>query len=199
MAQWWQPTVAGYPQGPGVDTGVDRKHVLQQVRAHPVRHQSGQVCPESVQFWCRAAMRWPIDACLDAAARGTLKPGQPHPHLTEERRDRVVTIILYPGNPVAAGANLPPGRVLSRLRGGDLSLHHGKQLFRFSEGHSQVADITEVTAPADFHDLNARTLSPGFHQPHSPTHASPPGPRRGRHYATRAETPSFAPVSRVAR
>jgi hypothetical protein len=39
-------------EGPGIDTGVDRKHVLQQVSAHPVRHQSGQVCPESVQFRC---------------------------------------------------------------------------------------------------------------------------------------------------
>jgi hypothetical protein len=161
-------------QGPGVDTGVDRKHVLQQVGAYPVRHQSGQVRPEPVQFRCRAAMRWPIDACLDAAARGTSKPGQPHRHLTEECRDRVITIILHPVNPIAAEANRPPRRVLPRLRGGDLPLHPGEQLFRFREAHSQVGDITEVTAPADFHNLNAGTLGPGFRQPHNPPHASPP-------------------------
>src|ERR1700756_2960786 len=125
-------------------------------------------------------MRWPIDAGLDAAARSTSKPGQPHRHLTEECRHRVVTIILYPVNPIAAGANRPPDRVLPRLRGGELSLHPGKQLFHFREGHSQVGDITEVTTPADFHDLNTGTLGPGFRQPHNPPHVPPPGSRRGR-------------------
>jgi hypothetical protein len=119
-------------------------------------------------------MRWPIDACLDAAARGTSKPGQPHRHLTEECRDRVITIILYLATLVAAGADRPPDRVLPRLRGGNLPLHPGEQLFRFREGYPQVGDITEITAPADFHDLNAETLAPGFHQPHNPAHASPP-------------------------
>ena len=70
-------------QGSGVDAGVDRKHVLQQISAHPVRHQSGQVCPKPVQFRCRATMRRPIDPCLDAAARATAKPRHPQCHLSE--------------------------------------------------------------------------------------------------------------------
>ena len=119
-------------------------------------------------------MRWPIDARLCAAARGTSKPGQPHRHLTEERRDRMVTIILHLANPIGAGANRPPDRVPFRLRAGDLPLNPRQQLFGLREGQSQVGDITEVIGLGDFHNLNAGTLGPGFHQPHNPPHAPPP-------------------------
>ncbi len=169
-------------QGPGVDAGVDRKHVPQQISAHPVRHQSGQVCPEPVQFRCRAAMRRPIDACLDAAARGTPEPRQPQCHLSEQRRDRVVHDNLSPGrNPIAAGANRgPPDRVLPRLRGGrSRVLNPREQLFRFREGQSQIGDIAEVIRLADLHNVHAGTLVPGCRQLQNPLHAPPRGPRTG--------------------
>ena len=65
-------------QCPGVDAGVDGKHVLQQISAHPVRHQSGQVCPEPVQFRCRAEcddQLMPVSMRQHAAQRnrGSLK------------------------------------------------------------------------------------------------------------------------------
>jgi hypothetical protein len=161
-------------QGPGVDAGVDRKQVLQQISSHPVRYQSGQVCPEPVQFQCRAAIRRSIYACLDAAARGTAKPRQPQWHLSEQCRDRMVTIFFHPANPIAAGANRPPDRVLPRLRGGDLALNPREQLFRFREGQSQIGDIAEVIRLADLHDVHAGTLVPGYRQLQSPLQAPPP-------------------------
>jgi hypothetical protein len=61
----------------------------------------------------------------------------------------VVTIIFHPANPIAAGANRPPDRVLPRLCGGDLALNPREQLFRFREGQSQIGDIAEVIRLAD--------------------------------------------------
>ena len=168
--------------------------MLQQISAHPVRHQSGQVCPEPVQFRCRAAMRRPIDACLDAAAHGTTKPRQPQYHLSEQRRDRVVTIILHPANPIAAGANRPLDGVLPRLRGGDLVLNPREQLFGFREGQSQIGDIAEVIRLADFHDVHAGTLVSGCRQPQNPLHAPPPVQERELKISGSHCTPSFAPV-----
>ena len=68
---------------------------------------------------------------------------------------------LHPANPIAAGANRPPDRVLPCLRGGDLALNPREQLFRFREGQSQIGDIAEVIRPADLHDVHAGTLVPG--------------------------------------
>src|SRR3984957_2766719 len=139
-------------------------------------------------------MRRPIDACLDAAAPGTAKPRQPQCHLSEQRRDRVVTIIFHPANPIAAGANRPPDRVLPRLRGGDLALNPREQLFRFREGQSQIGDIAEVIRLADFHDVQAGTVAPRCRQLQNPLHAPPPVQEKERKYPARTRTPSFAVV-----
>ena len=149
---------------------------------------------EPVQFRCRAAMRRPIDACLDATACGTAKPRQPQRHLSEQRRDRVITIIFHPANPIAAGANRPTDRVLPRLRGGDLALNPREQLFRFRERQSQIGDIAEVIRLADLHDVHARTRVPGYRQLQNPPHAPPPVQEQERKYPARTGTPSFAPV-----
>src|SRR3984957_10291251 len=141
-------------------------------------------------------MRRPIDACLDAAAPGTAKPRQPQCHLSEQRRDRVVTIIFHPANPIAAGANRPPDRVLPRLRGGDLALNPREQLFRFREGQSQIGDIAEVIRLADFHDVQAGTVAPRCRQLQNPLHAPPPVQEKERKYPARTRTPSFAVVPR---
>jgi hypothetical protein len=146
----------------------------EQISTHPVRHQSGQMCSEPVQFRCRAALRRPIDACLDAAARGTAKPSQPQCHLSEQRRNHAVTIVFRPTNPIAAGANRPPDRVLSRLRGGDLAVNPREQLFRFREGQSQIGDVAEVIRLTDLHDVHA-----GSRVPVPPTSKSTPRPTPG--------------------
>ena len=178
----------------GSIAGLDRKHVLQQISAHPVRHQSGQVCPEPVQFRCRATMRRPIDACLDAAAHRTAKPRQPQCHLSEQRRDRVVTIIFHPANPLAAGTGRPPDRVPPCLRGGDLALNPREQLRRFRESQSQIGDIAEVIRFANLHDVHAGPLAPGHRQLQDPLHAPPPAQEQERKYPARTDTPSCAPV-----
>ena len=139
-------------------------------------------------------MRRPIDVCLDAAARGTAKPRQPQCHLSEQRRDRVVTIIFHPANPIAAGANRPPDRVLPRLRGGDLALNPREQLFSFREGQSQIGDIAEVIRLADLHDVHAGTLVPGCRQLQNPLHAPPPVQEQEQKYQACTGTPSFTPV-----
>jgi hypothetical protein len=136
-------------------------------------------------------MRRPIDACLDAAARGTAKPRQPQCRLSEQRRDRVVTIIFHPANPIAAGANRPPDRVLPRLRGGNLALNPREQLFRFREGQSQIGDITEVVRLADLHDVDAGTPVPGGRQLQNPLHAPSPVREQERKYPARTGTPQF--------
>jgi hypothetical protein len=186
-----------------IRSGVDRKHLLQQVSRHLVAHQGGMMSPEQVQLRCRAAMRWPVKARLDAAARAATEPGQPHRDLTEERCDRVVAVIFHPANILAAGTNRPPDRMLARLCGGDLALNPRQQLFCFREGQSQIGDIAEVVRPADLHDVHGVTFTPGCRQPQNPLHAPPPSLicEQERKYPARTSTPSFAvvPVAGVRR
>jgi hypothetical protein len=82
-------------------------------------------------------------------------------------------------NPIAAGANRPPDRVLPRLRGGDLALNPREQLLRFRERRSQIGDIAEVIWLADLHDVHAATPAQGQEQK----------------YPARTDTASCAPVS----
>src|SRR5271165_4085025 len=44
---------------------------------------------------------------------------------------------------------------------------------------SEVGDITEIIRPVDLQDVGALslTVSPGFHQPHNPSHAPTPDQR----------------------
>src|SRR5580692_11766465 len=101
---------------------------------------------------------------------------------------------LSPANPIAAGANRPPDRVLLRPRGGDLALNPREQLFRFREGQSQIGDIAEVVRLADLHDIHAGTPVPGGRQLQNPLHAPPPVQEEERKYPARTGTPSFTPV-----
>ena len=156
------------------------------------------MCPEPVQFRCRAAMRRPIDTCLDVAAHGTTKPRQLQCHLSEQRRDRVVTIVFHPANSIAAGANRPLDGVLPRLSGGDFMLNPREQLLGLREGQSQIGDIAEVIRLADLHDVHAGTLAFGYRQPQNPLHVPPPVKERERKYPAATGTPSFAPVPSAA-
>jgi hypothetical protein len=101
---------------------------------------------------------------------------------------------LHPANPIAAGANRPPDRVLPCLRGGDLALNPREQLFRFREGQSQIGDIAEVIRPADLHDVHAGTLVPGCRQLQNPLHAPPPVQEQEQKYQACTGPPSFTPV-----
>jgi hypothetical protein len=132
-------------------------------------------------------MRRPIDACLDAAARGTAKPRQRECHLPEQRRDRVVTTIFHPANPIATGANRPPDRVPPRPRAADLELNPREQLLRFREGQSQIGDIAEVIRLADLHDVHAGTVAPGYRQLQNPRPT--PGPKNRSEYIPHALAP----------
>ena len=132
-----------------------------------------------IQFRCRPAMRWPADASLDRATRGTAKSGKPHRDLAEKRRDRMVPVVLHVANAATASAIRPPDGVAPGLRGDDLLLEACQQLLPFGQGQTQIGDIAEIIGPIDLHDVRALplTFSPGFHQPHNPSHASTPGQR----------------------
>jgi hypothetical protein len=177
-----------------IRSGVDGKHLLQQVSGHLVAHQGGQMGPELVQLRCRAAMRWPVKACLDSATQAAKETWQPHRHLTKQCRDRVISIILHPANIFAAGTNRPPDRVFARLRGGDLALNPRQQLFCFRERQPQIGDIAEVVRLADLHDVHGGTFAPGCRQLQYPLHAPPPVQEQERKYPARTATPSFAVV-----
>jgi len=161
-------------QGFMMRSGVDREHLPQNVSGGPVGHQGGEMRPKPVQLWYRPAMGWPVEANLDPAARGTAKPGKPHRDLAEQRRDRMVPVVLHTARAATVWAGRPPIGMLPGLRGDDLSLNARQQLLRFDQGQSQVGDIDKIVRPSDLHDVRARPLdlSPGFHQPQNPSHAS---------------------------
>src|SRR5208283_1072300 len=98
-------------------SGINRKHLLQHVSGHPVRHQGGKMRLKVVQFWGRPAMRWPPNASLDRATPSTAKTGKPHRNLAKMRRDRMVPIILHVTDATTASAIRPPNRVAPGLRG----------------------------------------------------------------------------------
>jgi hypothetical protein len=61
-------------QGPGVDAGVDRKYVLQQISAQPVRHQSGR-CARSRS-----------SSGVERQCDGQLMPVSMRPHAAQRNR-----------------------------------------------------------------------------------------------------------------
>jgi hypothetical protein len=75
-------------------SGIDRKHLLQQVSGHPVRHQGGKMRLELVKFRRRPATRRPTNASLDRVTPGTAKTGKTHRHLAKMRRDHMVPVVL---------------------------------------------------------------------------------------------------------
>jgi len=161
-------------QGRMMLSRVDRERLLQQVSSRPVGRHSTEMCLKPVQLRRRPAVRWPANASLDPAARGTAKAGKPHRDPAEQRRHRMVPVVLHTANAATMWAGRPPISMLPGLRGNDLPLNARKQPLRFGQGQSQVADVTEVTGLVDLQDVRARplALSPGFHQPQHPGHAS---------------------------
>jgi len=64
-------------QGLMMRSRVDREHLPQNVSGGPVGHQGREMRLKPVQLRCRSATRWPVEASLDPATRGTAKPGKP--------------------------------------------------------------------------------------------------------------------------
>lgn len=168
-------------QGLMVLSGVDREHLRQQVSGYPIGHEGGEMRLKLIQLRCRPAMRWPADASLDPATTGTAKSREPHRDQAEKRRYRMVPIVLHVANAATTWATRPPNGVLPGLCGDDLLLEAGQQQLRFAQGQTEIGDIAEIIRPVDLHDVRAQplALSPGFHHPHNPGHASTPSQRTG--------------------
>jgi len=166
-------------QGLMMRSRVDRKHLPQHIRGGPVGHQGAEMRLKPVQLRCRSAMRWPSNASLDPATRGTAKAGKPHCDRAEQRRHRMVPVVLHTANIATVWAARPPNGVLPGLRGDDLPLNARQQPLRFGQGQTQIGGIDEIIGPSDLQDVRARplALSPDFHQPQHPSHASTLGQR----------------------
>lgn len=157
-----------------------------------------------IQLRCRPAMRWPADASLDPATRGTAKSRKPHRDQAEKRRHATIPVVLHPTNVTAAWARRPPSGMVPGLSGDDLLLDARQQPLRLGQSQTQIGDIPEIVGPVDLHDIHARpiTLSPGFHHLHNPRHASTPGfreqtrkYRHGRLHPQTCGSPSTSTVS----
>lgn len=181
--------VRGHPR---VDRCSDRRHEPDPCRNRCLpllRHQGAEMRPKPVQLRYRPASRWPANTSLDPSTGGTAKAGKPYRHLAEERRHRMVAVVLHTANIATACAARPPNGVLPGLRSHDLPLNTCEQQLRFGQGQTQIGDIDEITGPVDLHDVHARTLapSPDFYQPQQPSHASTLGQR------TNAKIPNWPP------
>jgi hypothetical protein len=183
-------------QGFRVLRGIDRKHLLQHVSGHPVRHQGREMRLKLVQFRGRAAVRGPSDASLDRATPSTAKTRKPNHDLAKMRRDRMVPVILYVTNATTTSALRPPNRVAPGLRGNDLLLEACQHPLSVGHGQPQIGDIVKIIRPVDLDDVGERlfTVSSDFHQSYDPSHASTPGQIKRRKYRSGPPTPKLAAV-----
>jgi len=136
-------------------------------------------------------MRWPGMAGFPAAAPGTMKPGQPQRHLTEQRRNRALPLILHMANRPAASAVRTSCGVANSLRCNDFLLQAGQQTLRFGQGQPQGGDLTQIIRSVDGHDVNGVVfaISTGLYQPHNPRHASTSDQRTGAKIPSKALDP----------
>jgi hypothetical protein len=148
-----------------------------------------------IQLRRRPAMRWPSDASLDPATRGTAKAGKPHRDLAEKRGYRVAPVVLHPANAAAACAIRASNGMVPSLHSDDLLLEACQQPLRFGQGQTQIGDVAEVIGAVDLHDVCARSLalSANLYQSYNPGHA-PPHPEQARKMPRGAYTPNLATV-----
>jgi hypothetical protein len=81
-------------QGLGIDPGIDRQKVLKQASGDPVRHESGQMGPQLVEFRPRSAMRRPTDTSFRPTTAGAAEARQPDHDQTEHGRNPVGSVVL---------------------------------------------------------------------------------------------------------
>jgi hypothetical protein len=146
-------------------SGINRKHLLQQVSGHPVRHQGRKMRLKLVEFRRRPAMRRPTNASLDRVTPSTAKTGKTHRDLAKMRRDHMVPVVLYVTNATAASALWPLNRVALGLRGNDLPLEACQHPLSVGHGQTQTGDIVKIIRPVDRHDVDKWrfTVSPDLH------------------------------------
>src|ERR1700682_3345566 len=122
-------------------------------------------------------MQWPFNSNFDRATRGATQSGNAHYDLTEQRRDRMLPVILHVTNTSAARTIRPENGVGSGLSGDDFLLEGRQQLLRFGQSQPQIGDIPEIIGAIDLHDVSGPPLAlgAGFHQPQNPAHTSTPG------------------------
>jgi hypothetical protein len=128
--------------------------LLEHVGSRPVRHQGRKMRLKRIQLWCRPTLQRPPDACLDPAARGTMKSGKPHRDLAEKRGDRTLPVVLHMANTATPSTIRPPNGVASGLRDDDLLLEACQHSLRLVEGQTQIGDIGEIIGPVDLHDVD---------------------------------------------
>jgi hypothetical protein len=148
-----------------------------------------------IQLRRRPAMRWPSDASLDPATRGTAKAGKPHRDLAEKRGYRVAPVVLHVADAAAVWANWASKGVVPGLRSDNLLLEACQQPLRFGQGQTQIGDVAEVIGAVDLHDVCARSLalSANLYQSYNPGHA-PPHPEQARKMPRGAYIPNLATV-----
>src|SRR4051812_234908 len=141
-------------------------------------------------------MRWPCHARLGRAAAGAAEAGQPDRDLAEQRRNRVLAIVLHPAGSAATPALWSADGMGAGLRGDDLLLDAGQEPLAFGQGQSQIGDVDEAIGPANLHDVRARPLAfrPDFHQPKNPSHLPTLGQRTSAEIPDRRRTPNLATV-----
>ena len=117
-------------------------------------------------------MRWPCHARLGRTAAGAAKAGQPDRDPAEQRRNRVLAIVLHPAGSAATPALWPPDGVNAGLRGDDLLLDAGQEPLAFGQGQPQAGQVGEIIRPDDLQDISAVffSLSTEAHQSHDPGH-----------------------------
>ena len=101
-------------------------------------------------------MRWPANASLDPATRGTAKSAKSHRDLAEKRRYHMVPVVLlHTANVGAAWVIRPSGGVVPGLRGDDLlldayQLNCYQKTFTLSLLHDLQDQIYEFMRPINF-------------------------------------------------
>ena len=123
------------------------------------RHRDGQQTPS-----------------LGAIAGNAQKPGKPHRHFAEQRRDAVPPPILQVASSAAGPATWPQLTMAVDLTGNDRSLNARQKLLRFGQGQTQVRDIAKTFRPTDFYQIGAQAtrVIPGRNQPQHPSHPRSP-------------------------
>ncbi len=121
-------------------------------------------------------------ASFASATFSTAKSGKPHRNLAEKRCNQMLPVILHSTSQATASALGPPNGMPAGLRSNDLSLETRQQQLPFGQGQTEIGDIAEIIGPVDRHDVGALvlTVSPDFHQPRNPSHASTPKSEIGR-------------------
>ena len=157
-------------------TGVNGQQVLQDASSDAIGHQGGKVSLQLVQLRCRSASRWPTHARLGAIAGRASKPGKPHRHFAEQRRDAVPPPVLQVAFSGAGPATRPQQPMAVDLPGNDRSLNARQKLLRFGQGQTQVRNIAKTFRPADLYQIGAQAagIIAGRNQPQHPSHPRSP-------------------------